>query len=343
MALDKVNFSDLIIFPDGSASFKGCPDHGQQLIPIPHDCKKEVEELPIQLSDKILSLRNIDPTTGLKTEPWTFRFLYKGITFRVASINDIGSKKQTWFLRRLPSVVPSLNELGLPSFLCKWLLQPEQKQGLILVAGAQASGKTTTASSLVADRLRLYGGHALTFENPAELPLNGTHGENGGHCFQIEINGEHELPIHIEKSHLFASPNIIYIGEIHTKFAALEALRVALGSRQQLVISTIHGFDIIAALERLINWAKELDGSNACENLANCLLAIILQDLEAEPRMQKIPQFLLLPFPFPNQTKESIMRVKGIRSKLRNNQLISLQDDMNDIRALIKENGINAI
>ena len=338
-SLAELSFSDLIILPDGSARLKGCPDSGQQLIPVPPDCAAEARELPKKLIDAVLAKRQTDPATGLRVEPRTIRYSHNGVYYRVAEIQDVNSG-QTWFMRRLPAEVPVLPELGLPSYLTDWLLLAEQRQGLILVAGAQASGKTTTASALVAGRLKRHGGHAVTFENPAELPLGGSWGDHG-YCFQTEIQGEHELPMQIERAHLYASPNVIFIGEIHTKFAALEALRVALGSRQQLVVATIHGLDVIAALERLINWAQELDGVNACENLANSLLAILLQDLESEPKLQKCPQYLLLPFAAPNS--ESAMRIRGLRAKLRERQLQTLGDDMRDLRNRIADHGLKAI
>ncbi|EHJ48817.1 type II secretion system protein E [Solidesulfovibrio carbinoliphilus subsp. oakridgensis] len=334
-----LSFSDLIILPDGSARLKGCPETGQQLIPVPADCTDEIKDLPNRLTDAVLSRRHMDPATGMRVESGTIRFHHQGIHYRVADIQDVNSGR-TWFLRRLAERVPDLTGLGLPPYLCEWLLLEDQRQGLVLVAGAQASGKTTTASALVAGRLMRHGGHGVTFENPAELPLGGSWGEHG-HCFQTEIQGEHELPEQIKRAHRYASPNIIFIGEILTKYAALEALRVALGSKQQLVVATIHGLDVIAALERLINWAQEFDGNNACENLANSLLAIILQDLEGEPKWQKISQYLLLPFVAPNP--ESSMRVKGIRAKLRERQFHSLHDDMRELRNRIADHGLKAI
>ena len=341
MSLADLTFSDLIILPDGTARLKGCPDSGQQLVPIPPDCEREIKDLPNRLADAVLAKRQIDPATGLRVESGTIRYSENGVNYRVADIEDITSGR-TWFLRRLPDRVPDLMGLGLPRYLCDWLLQKEQRQGLVLLAGAQASGKTTTASALVAGRLDRHGGHGVTFENPAELPLGGSWGEHG-YCFQTEIQGEHELPEQIKRAHRYASPNIIFIGEILTKYAALEALRVALGSKQQLVVATIHGLDVVAALERLINWAQEFDGNNACENLANSLLAIILMDLECEARLQKVSQYLLLPFPYAEQDPENALRTKGIRAKLRERQFLTLNNDMVELRNLIADDGIKGL
>lgn len=320
MPLSDLVFSDLILLPDGTATLKGCPGHGQQLVPVPAKFLPEVKDLPRLLLKAVEERRTVDPTIESRPEAATLRYEHNGVFYRVADLQDVDSGR-TWFLRRIPSKVPALTSLGLPKFLVGWLLRAEQRQGLILVAGAQASGKTTTASALVAERLTLHGGHAVTYENPAEHILGGRYGEHGL-CFQSEIHGEQELASKIERSHRFGSPNIIFIGEIRTKHAAVESLRIALGSKQQLVIATIHGFSLIAALERLVNWAREID-ANASENLATALLAVIFQDLEAEPRFEKVPQSLLVPF-----TSEHM----PTRAKIRENQLSALQEELRSQR-----------
>jgi len=316
MPLSDLVFSDLILLPDGTAALKGCPEQGQQLVPVPDKFLPEVKDLPRLLLKAVEERRKMDPTIDARPEAATLRYEHNGVYYRVADLQDVDSGR-TWFLRRIPAKVPNLRKLGLPEYLVEWLLRPEQRQGLILVAGAQAAGKTTTASALVAARLNLHGGHAVTYENPAEHILGGRHGSHGL-CFQSEIHGEQELASKIERSHRFGSPNIIFIGEIRTKHAAVESLRIAQGSKQQLVIATIHGFSLQAALERLVNWAREMD-ANASENLASALLAVIFQDLEAEPRHEKVPQFLLVPFTSDQTT---------VRAKIRENQLLALQDEM---------------
>lgn len=322
MPLSALSFADLLLLPDGSGVLKGTSGFGSdelQLVSVPEDCQSEIDELRQALVEAFMS-RKILRENGTQELPSTIRLAHGGVHYRVADMHDV--KGQTWFLRRLTETVPDLHELGLHRYLLDWILAPEQHQGLLLISGAQASGKTTTASALVAARLAMFGGHAVTFENPAELPLGGRHGEHG-YCFQSEILSEQELAVQIERAHRYASPNIIYIGEIRTRFAALEVLRVALGSSQQMVVATIHGLDIITALERLLNWARELDGANAAQNLANSLLAVIHQELHInnEKRVLRIPQFLLVPFAEGS---------KGLRSKIRDGLLQNLGDDMRE-------------
>lgn len=320
MSLADLQFNDLLLFPDGTARLKGCPGAGTQLVPVPDDCAQEVAELPALLS---------------RHEQAAIRYRHGGITYRAARIDDVNGRRN-WFLRRLADAVPSFEALGLLSVLCSWLLSEEQRQGLVLFSGAQASGKTTTASAFVARRLELYGGHSVTFENPAELPLAGSWGF-GGYCFQTEINSDDDLAQEIERAHRYASPDIIFIGEIRTRHAAFEALRIALGSSRQLVVATIHGQDVITALDRLVNWARELDGDNARQNLADALLAVIHLSLDTAADGQRClssPQFLLLPF------KESS---RGIRAKLRDGQFHTLNDDMRELKARIAHKGEQGI
>lgn len=318
MPLASIPFSDLLLFADGTGRLRGCPGAGPQLVPVPEDCVEEVRELPALLKS---------------FTPSAMRYHHRGVTYRVARIEGV-DRSSTWFLRRLADTVPAFESLGLQPFLTDWLLAREQKQGLVLFSGPQGSGKTTAGSAYIVKRLELYGGHAITLEYPAELPLGGAWGEYG-HCVQSEIDGEPALAKAIEQVYRHAAPVILYIGEIRTAQAALEVLRVALSSSQQLVVATIHGLSAIAALERLVAWARGVD-HNASQNLADSLLAIIHLSLDGEvgntTRKLTSPGFLLLPF---NESDEA----KSARAKLRENTLTFLHDDMRQLRNRIANDG----
>ncbi|MDR2055452.1 MAG: GspE family protein [Desulfovibrio sp.] len=264
----------------------------------------------------------------------TFRHTHDGVRYRVARMINIDDQT-VWFLRRQPGHAPPFFRQGLPRYLENWLMAPEQCQGLVLFSGAQSSGKTTMASAYIVERLKTYGGHAVTFENPAELPLNGNWGDHG-HCYQSEIVDESELPRHIVQAHRLASPNIIFIGEIRTKYTALESLRVALGSSHQLVVATIHGVDVTKALNRLMLWARELDGLNAFLNLSSTLLAVVHLDLVDNngKLVLSSPEHLLLPF------SEHVL---GVRAKLCEGQVQSLKEDMRSLKNRIASEGDGAI
>ncbi|MEG1609969.1 MAG: ATPase, T2SS/T4P/T4SS family [Bilophila sp.] len=331
MPLSALLFSDLLIYSDGSGRLKGTPGKDRQLVPVPEDCAQEIRAIALKLGGSFLG-NSRTSEEGNREIPKVIRFEHEGVRYRVADIHDV-KNGQNWFLRRLADSVPNLETLGLPSYIIEWFLQEEH--GLVLISGAQDSGKTTTASSLVARWLTLRGGHAVTFECPAELPLDGDWG-TFGHCYQTEILGESDLAPQIERAYRYAGPNILFIGEIKTRFAAVEALRAALGSSKQLVIATVFGLGIGAALERLINFARELDGENALQNLADSLLAVIHQNLIAEEDSRKlhIPEFLLLPF---------AERTKGTRAKIRKGEVHTLGDDITSLKNRIRCEGMAGI
>ncbi|WP_243545452.1 ATPase, T2SS/T4P/T4SS family [Pseudodesulfovibrio tunisiensis] len=301
-------YSDLVVSPDGRPFLKAGP--GQGLAACPGDLRDEA----LAAGRAALEAWQADPRAA-------FRLELGGVSWRVASLEGLGGR--TFFLRRMPESVPEFASLGLPSGLASWFSARERQKGLILISGAQASGKSTTAASLVASRLAEFGGHAVTFESPAEMPLDGRHGQHG-FCFQSELEDETGLALAIEQAHRFASPDIILVGEIRTRHAAAQTLRAALGSDRQLVVATIHGLDLIAALDRLLTLARELDGEAAAHNLSQSLLAVVHQRLtptpDNGPRLS-VPQFLLLEFS---------NRSKAMRAKLRSGDLRSLEDDMRE-------------
>lgn len=320
------DFSDLII-SESNTFLKGCSGIEQgALKALPDDC--DISGL-LELINAEFMKRSLLREDGTGEIPQSLRITFQNMKFRVADIKDVNNEK-TWFLRRLPDKVGSLEEIGFPLSFSDWLLDKEQHKGLILISGSQASGKTTLGSTIVAERLRKYGGHGVTFENPPECPLHGEYGSGdlGGFCWQTEINGEKELESHIERAYRYASPRIVYIGEIRTKYAATEVLRMALSSSQQLIIATIHGKDIVSALTRLITWATEIEGVNARNNLADSLLAIFHTHLEINSgsKALQIPEFLFLPF---NNNSLSL------RSKIRDNTLLQLNENINQQRSRI--------
>ncbi len=317
-ALKNFEFSDLILAGSRADSwfFKGTAAGGFRLLAA-ETCFQNEPALENELATLWQELSEAYST---QKPGMALRVKFNGITFRAARYEDV-AHGQVFFLRRLPEKVPDFLSLGLPSHVTKWLLKPENSMGLLLFSGAQGSGKTTSAAAFIAARLASLGGHGVSYENPVEMPLSGPHGPQG-FCFQAEISSEGELPAHIERSHRYSSPDIIYIGEIRSKHAASEALRVALGSRRQLVVATIHGIRATAALDRLLTWARELDGEVARQNLAQTLVGVIQQEMtySNEKRVLNVPEFLLLPF---NASAEPV------RAKLRDGNLF-LDDNIRE-------------
>ena len=323
--LSDFEFADLFMVGD-NAFFKGVLGYGVGVMPVPKEC--DLKNLKRYIAEEFVKRANTRQEDGIRHIPICLKIEYENIRFRVADMRDV-EEQEAWFLRRLPTEMSTLSKIGFPENFIDWVMEKEQNKGIILITGNQSSGKTTLASTLLAERLNAHGGHAVTFEFPAEMPLNGGHGERG-YCVQSEINGEVALANSIERSYRYGSPNIVYIGEIRTKHAATEVLRLALSSSQQLIIATLHGQDIVSALERLIIWATEIEGVNASKNLADSLLAVFHTELEItdEEKILHIPEFLLAPF-----DKEESM---SIRAKIRDEKLIQLKENINSQRNRVK-------
>lgn len=325
MPLKNLHFTDLLLSETGQGRLRGVPGQGVRMIPLPQDCREEAMKMPALLRDAWMQ-QNFP----------AIRFDYEGVIYRVSRATDIGFG-QCWFLRRMPASVPTLDQLQVPQHVGDWLTHHAINHGLILFSGSQGAGKTTLASAYIKTRLSLYGGLAVTFESPAEMPLSGFYGDFG-QCIQTEVNFEDELPQMIQRAHTFAQPNIIFIGEIKSAVAAMEALRASLGSKEQMVVATIHGTNIISALQRLLLWGKEIDGANAAMNLSLSISSIIQLSLENTDigKTLRIPEFLMVPYLGEFST--------AVRAKLKSATLSGLDGEINRNKNMILHGGgINAL
>lgn len=181
--------------------------------------------------------------------------------------------------------------------------------GLVLIAGAAGSGKTTTAGTVIGARLIEHGGFCQTLEDPPEEPLHGWHGEKG-YCDQIHVHDGNFQDAIVKALRCFPSKqrSMLLIGEVRSKEVAAELLRV--GVDGHLVFSTIHSNGIVEAIERLLNLARDQVGDREARNLLASSLRICLhQRLD-----HQTPQVNLLTA---DQTVASIIR---------NGDLVGLHD-----------------
>jgi twitching motility protein PilT len=163
-----------------------------------------------------------------------------------------------------------------PQSLADLLLSSKLNHGLVVFSGPMTSGKTTSSASMIVERLIEYSGHAVTIEDPPELPLQGKHGK--GHCFQTQAkNGDFESGMIRMMRY---NPSIIFLGEIRDTGCAREALRASVNGH--LVIATIHASGVSETLSRI----EALSGNPSL--MADGLSLIINQRLTVtgvEPKM----------------------------------------------------------
>ena len=216
-------------------------------------------------------------------ENGSYSLKFKGQDYRIE--RTIALEGEQYCARKMPTSIPRIEQLGLPSGIYNQLMSLADKSGLILLAGATGTGKSTTISALIKKYLETEGGYAFTIEDPIEMPLDGVYQtKNGdlGLCKQtIPPKGDWAEGI---KSALRSKPRYIYLGEIRTPDAAVELLRAATSGH--LAFSTIHANNVNDAINALAKYAASngMSEGMAYELMANGLLACIHQNLIGSPK-----------------------------------------------------------
>lgn len=267
MTVSEAKFSDLYITPDKKTYvWSGKSNSGLKLANF------------IDLQEFISTV--IEKYDG-KNNSYSLR--YKERTYRIE--RTVALEGEQYCARKMPSRIPDLEKLGLPSGIYRQLLSLGKKSGLILLSGATGMGKSTTIAALIKKYLQTEGGYAFTIEDPIEMPLDGVYNTvNGdlGLCKQTTPpNDVWEEGI---KSALRSKPRYIYLGEIRSADAAVELLRAATSGH--LVLSTIHANNISDAINALAKYAASsgISEDMAYELMANGLLACVHQNLTGSPR-----------------------------------------------------------
>lgn len=193
-------------------------------------------------------------------------------------------------MRRVPSYIPNLSELGLNKVIQTILLHKKLNTGgLVIVAGETGQGKSTTSAALIKGRLEKFNSFCLTLENPPEMPLHGLHG-SGGVCIQTDVkSGQFGDAIRgAVRCYPTQGNSILFVGEIRDPETAGEALRIAMNGH--LVITSLHGADIISAMKRLLSLAqsyKNMNSEEAKSVFSTVFRLIIHQELKDTSNLSK--------------------------------------------------------
>lgn len=145
------------------------------------------------------------------------------------------------------------------------LLAAMDKPGLVVVAGATMSGKSTVLYEALRDRLR-GSNRIVTIENPVEQYLEPQPGDRGV-ISQRQTGRDHKT---FERGlwHAWRSdPDVLLIGEVREQEHVDAVIRAA--STGHLVLTAVHAFGPSAVVHRLIHM-----GADAA-NLADTLNAVV--------------------------------------------------------------------
>jgi twitching motility protein PilU len=173
-------------------------------------------------------------------------------------------------IRFVRSHIPAFEDLRLPPVLLDIVME---KRGLVLIAGATGSGKSTTLAAMIDYRNSNKSGHILTIEDPIEYLFE----HKQSLVNQRELNVDTQTYQKALQNALREAPDLIMIGEIRDRETMQQALLHTLTGH--LCLSTLHANNSYHALSRIINLFPYDARSGLLSDLSIGLRAIICQRL----------------------------------------------------------------
>ncbi|MBL7081629.1 MAG: type IV pilus twitching motility protein PilT [Candidatus Omnitrophica bacterium] len=172
--------------------------------------------------------------------------------------------------RRVPALIPTPEELGLPSVLINLVRKPS---GMVLITGPTGVGKTTTLASLVNIINKERECLIVCIEDPVEFVF-----ENEKAVIkQRELYTDTLSFANALKHALRQDPNVIMVGEMRD----LETISTTLTAAEtgHLVLTTLHTPDAPQTVERIIDAFPPYQQQQVKLQLADCLQAVVAQQL----------------------------------------------------------------
>ncbi len=173
-------------------------------------------------------------------------------------------------LRLIPFQIPSLEELGLPEIVHRWV---RVQRGLVIATGPTGAGKSTTLASMV-DRINQQRAcHVITIEDPIEY----VHKHQKAAVDQREVGLDTSSFVRGIRAALRADPDVLLVGEMRDLDTIQTTLTMA--ETGHLVLGTLHTNDTSQAVDRLVDVFPTGRQAQIRVQLANSLTGIVYQQL----------------------------------------------------------------
>jgi twitching motility protein PilT len=171
-------------------------------------------------------------------------------------------------MRYVKAEIPEFETLGLLPIVKKIAESP---RGIVLVAGATGSGKSTTLAAMVQHINRTSRRHLITLEDPIEYVFE----DDQSVIEQREIGLDTPSYPHGLKYVLRQDPDIIMIGEMRDAISFQAAIGAA--DTGHLVLSTLHTTTAAQSVTRILDFFKADEREQVRRQLVGTLQAVICQ------------------------------------------------------------------
>jgi len=196
-----------------------------------------------------------------------FSYYYQGVgRFRT----NVFQQRGTWALamRHVKASVPSFEQLGL---LEQIKTLAESPRGVVLLAGATGSGKSTTLAAMIEHVNANFKKHIVTLEDPIEYVFE----DNQSVIEQREI-GLDAVSFHQALKHVLRQdPDIIMVGEMRDAVSFAAAMSAA--DTGHLVLSTLHTNTAAQSITRILDFFKADEREQVRRQLTGALRGVICQ------------------------------------------------------------------
>ena len=173
-------------------------------------------------------------------------------------------------LRIVKEQVATLADLNLPPVVQQLA---EKSHGLILVAGATGSGKSTTLAAMIEHMNHRFKKHVVTLEDPIEYVFQ----DKTCVIEQREI-GIDTMSFAAGLKHVMRQdPDVIMIGEMRDAESFSAAMRAV--NTGHLVISTLHSTRATQTITRVLEFFEAGEHEHTRRQIAAGLLAVVCQEL----------------------------------------------------------------
>ncbi|ULJ61113.1 PilT/PilU family type 4a pilus ATPase [Wielerella bovis] len=191
-----------------------------------------------------------------------------GTRYRVNAYHEQGRMGMVW--RRITTKILTVDDLHLPQGLKDLAMQP---RGLLILAGATGSGKSTSMAAMLDWRNKHSAGHIVTIEDPVEY----LHKPIKSIFTQRELGIDTNSWSMAVQSAMRQAPDVVCVGEVRNEHTMEYALQLA--QTGHLCIFTIHANNAVQTIERIMNFYPEERHQQVLMDLALNVVGIIGQRL----------------------------------------------------------------